>query len=161
MYIYRRGGVYEGNIGRGRIPKGSGTPRGEHEEVRLGGIRMRCRDTGGGVWIPEEVRDTGGGACRRRAGHQIRRGVGMPEGGTGRRTGGACHEWGWARVDPSSIHGSNPPLSCSVWFAPARAAAGLAFARYCHYQYCMVYGIQTRGQGGGRILRIRRAIVLQ
>ena len=24
----------------------------------------------------------------------------------------------------------------------------LAFARYCHYQYCTVYGIQKRGGGG-------------
>jgi len=37
----------------------------------------------------------------------------------------------------------------------------LAFTRYCHYQYCMVHGIQTGGREGGRILRNYRAIVLQ
>jgi len=38
----------------------------------------------------------------------------------------------------------------------------LAFTRYCYTRYCMVYGIQTGGRGGGsRILRDSRAIVLQ
>jgi len=37
----------------------------------------------------------------------------------------------------------------------------LAFTRYCHRQYCMVYGIKGGGRWGGRILRNRRAIVLQ
>jgi len=27
------------------------------------------------------------------------------------------------------------------------ATLDLAFTRYCHYQYCMVYGIQTGGRG--------------
>jgi len=36
----------------------------------------------------------------------------------------------------------------------------LAFARYCHRQYCMVYGIQKRGLWG-RVLRNVYAIVLQ
>jgi len=35
-----------------------------------------------------------------------------------------------------------------------------AFTRYCYYQYCMVYGIQTGGRRVGRILLNRRAIVL-
>jgi len=39
--------------------------------------------------------------------------------------------------------------------------ANLAFARYCYYQYCMVYGIQKKVGGGGRILPKSRAIVLQ
>ena len=25
---------------------------------------------------------------------------------------------------------------------------GLAFTRYCHYQYCVVYGIHKGGRGG-------------
>jgi len=37
----------------------------------------------------------------------------------------------------------------------------LAFTRYCHYQYCMVYGTQRGGRWGGRILRNGRALVLQ
>jgi len=43
--------------------------------------------------------------------------------------------------------------------APWRGA--LAFTRYCDAQYGMVYGIQIRGRGGGRILRNSIAIVLQ
>jgi len=39
--------------------------------------------------------------------------------------------------------------------------SNLAFTRYCHCQYCMVYGNHKRGRVGGRILRIRRALVLQ
>ena len=42
----------------------------------------------------------------------------------------------------------------------ASAAPNLAFTRYCYYHYCMVYGIQTRGRRGGRILPNSRAIVL-
>ena len=37
----------------------------------------------------------------------------------------------------------------------------LAFTRYCHHQYCMMYGIKKRGRWGGRILRNGRAMVLQ
>jgi len=37
----------------------------------------------------------------------------------------------------------------------------LGFTRYCHHQYCMVYGIHKRGRWGGRILRNGREIVLQ
>ena len=37
----------------------------------------------------------------------------------------------------------------------------LAFTRYCHHQYCVVYGIKGGGSVGGRILRNGRAIVLQ
>jgi len=36
----------------------------------------------------------------------------------------------------------------------------LAFIRYCDYQSCMVYGIQTACREGGRILPNSRAIVL-
>jgi len=36
----------------------------------------------------------------------------------------------------------------------------LAFTRYCYYQYCMVYGIHTRGRRGGRILPNSRAVIL-
>jgi len=36
----------------------------------------------------------------------------------------------------------------------------LALTRYCYYQYCMVYGIQTIVWRGSRILPIHRAIVL-
>ena len=48
--------------------------------------------------------------------------------------------------------------------APAGQPAvggALAFTRYCHCQYCMVYGIQKEGPWGGRIMRISRAMVLQ
>ena len=47
--------------------------------------------------------------------------------------------------------------------ATARAFStrcGLAFTRYCYYQYCMVYGIDT-GRREGRILPNSRAIVYQ
>jgi len=37
----------------------------------------------------------------------------------------------------------------------------LAFTRYCHCQYCIVYGNHKGGWAGGRILRMCRAIVLQ
>jgi len=37
----------------------------------------------------------------------------------------------------------------------------LAFTRYCHYQYCMLYGIHKWGRVGGRILRLSRAMVVQ
>jgi len=40
----------------------------------------------------------------------------------------------------------------------------LAFTRYCHYQYCYIlYGVwhTKEGSGGRRILRNRRAKVLQ
>jgi len=37
----------------------------------------------------------------------------------------------------------------------------LAFTRYCHSQYCMLYGIQQEGPGGVRALRNSRAMVLQ
>ena len=37
----------------------------------------------------------------------------------------------------------------------------LAFTRYCHHQYCIVYGIKNWGSVGGRTLRNGRAIVLQ
>ena len=37
----------------------------------------------------------------------------------------------------------------------------LAFTRYCHCQYCTVYGIHRGGWVGGRILPNSRAIVLQ
>ena len=40
------------------------------------------------------------------------------------------------------------------------AHGALAFTRYCHCQYCMVYGITQAGSGGGRILPNSRAIVL-
>ena len=36
----------------------------------------------------------------------------------------------------------------------------LAFTRYCYYQYCIVYSIQTEGREGSRILANGRAIVL-
>jgi len=37
----------------------------------------------------------------------------------------------------------------------------LACTRYCHYQYCMVYGMCREDRGGGYIWRNSRAIVLQ
>jgi len=37
----------------------------------------------------------------------------------------------------------------------------LALTRYCYYQYCMVYSVQTGGRKGSRILPNSRAIVLQ
>jgi len=37
----------------------------------------------------------------------------------------------------------------------------LTFTRYCCCLNCMVYGIRRESRGGGRILRKRRAIVLQ
>ena len=42
--------------------------------------------------------------------------------------------------------------------APAPA---WAFTRYCHYQYCMVYGKQKGGRGESRILPNNRAILLR
>jgi len=36
----------------------------------------------------------------------------------------------------------------------------LAFTRYCDYQYCVVYSIQTGGWKGSRILSNNRAMVL-
>ena len=43
----------------------------------------------------------------------------------------------------------------------ASAPPHLAFTRYCHYQYCMVYSIQMGSGGGCRNVRNGRAIVLQ
>jgi len=43
----------------------------------------------------------------------------------------------------------------------AEAYSGLAFTRYCHCQYCMVYGIQRGSRGGRRISRSSREIVVQ
>jgi len=41
----------------------------------------------------------------------------------------------------------------------AQPRRALAFTRYCQYQYCMVYGIQKGGRGGGRrILRKKTCI---
>jgi len=37
----------------------------------------------------------------------------------------------------------------------------LVFTRYCHCQYCMVYGIHEGGRVGGRMLPNSRAIVLR
>jgi len=48
----------------------------------------------------------------------------------------------------------------SVSRALGGGAVALAFTRYCHAQYCMVYGIQNGGQGESRILRNSHAIVL-
>jgi len=45
-----------------------------------------------------------------------------------------------------------------------KAVRSLTFTRYCYWQWCMVYGIQKRGQGGGgggRMVFNSRAIVLQ
>ena len=51
-------------------------------------------------------------------------------------------------------------VACALWPAPILRSAGvpsiyrrsiykgdtsLAFTRYCHHQYCMVYGIKRRG----------------
>jgi len=41
------------------------------------------------------------------------------------------------------------------------ALSSLAFTRYCHCQYCMLYGIHKWGRVGGRILRLSRAMVVQ
>ena len=43
---------------------------------------------------------------------------------------------------------------------PTVARRCLAFARYCHYQYCMMHGIQ-RGGWGGVMYCANVAIVLQ
>jgi len=43
------------------------------------------------------------------------------------------------------------------WYRPSRL---LAFTRYCYYQYCMVYRIQTGGRKVSRILSNNRATVL-
>jgi len=43
----------------------------------------------------------------------------------------------------------------------SEGSLALAFARYCHHQYCVVYGIKKGGSVGGRILRNGRALVLQ
>jgi len=39
----------------------------------------------------------------------------------------------------------------------AQEGESLAFTRYCHYRYCMVYGITRGGRWGG----VYRAIVVQ
>jgi len=52
------------------------------------------------------------------------------------------------RVPSGLDHHPLPPLS------------GLSFTRYCHCQYCIVFGIQTVGRGRGRILRNSPAIAL-
>jgi len=44
---------------------------------------------------------------------------------------------------------------------PAPQACVLTFTRYCHCQYCMLYGIRRGGRGGGRILHNSQAIVFQ
>jgi len=42
-----------------------------------------------------------------------------------------------------------------------KAGRYLVSIRYCHYQYCMVYGISREGRGGGHVLRISCAMVLK
>jgi len=53
--------------------------------------------------------------------------------------------------------GSAALTICVKETAPAPAHGGLAFTRYCHYQYCMVYGIHKGGWEGG----VYCAIVVQ
>jgi len=50
----------------------------------------------------------------------------------------------------------NPWVSGS----PLSPRPALAFTRYCYYQYCMVYSIQTGGRKGSRILTNSCALVL-
>jgi len=54
-----------------------------------------------------------------------------------------------------TLHGLESELVQQVRLPPYR----LAFTRYCHHQYCMVYGITIGSRWGGRILRNGRAIV--
>jgi len=66
-----------------------------------------------------------------------------------------------------TLRGSSPAhSSCIHSTTPRRIsdrakASHLAFTRYCHYQYRMVHGVQKGGRGGRRLLRNRRAIVMQ
>ena len=64
------------------------------------------------------------------------------------------------------VYWVNPPPSLGLLpsepeVSPNHATdANLAFTRYCHYQYCMVYSLQTKFRRGSRILPNDRAIVL-
>jgi len=62
---------------------------------------------------------------------------------------------------PSRVSSVEAHTSASRSALFGRLWCCLAFTRYCHYQYCMVYGIRKGGRGGRRILRNRRAMVLQ
>jgi len=95
--------------------------------------------------------------------------------------GGQCR-WGGGGKDGRVVHGSlevdkylvkaKLRVACSGG-ASRRVCGGgtsrlvngerhpLAFRRYSHRKYCMVYDIQRRGRWGGRVLRNGRAIVLQ
>jgi len=60
---------------------------------------------------------------------------------------------------------TSPPLECIFGHIPFSrrwdtVRYSLAFTRYCCYEYCMVYGIQTGGREGSRILSNNRAVVL-
>jgi len=58
--------------------------------------------------------------------------------------------------------GEIAPRGAARTVVPRAAVLRMAFTRYCHNQYCMVYGIHCMvWSGGRRILRNRRAIVLQ
>jgi len=82
------------------------------------------------------------------------------------------HGWRGVRVHPGRSDGSvrvprvnrEARVEDSV-LGPAHlsgaGASALAFTGYCYYQYCLVYGIQKRGRGGGLPLRRSRAILLQ
>ena len=58
----------------------------------------------------------------------------------------------------STVCGLGPlERAVGMWIAPL---SHLAFTRYCSYQYCMVYNIQTEDRKRSRILSNHRAIVL-
>ena len=44
---------------------------------------------------------------------------------------------------------STPIQPCVMYRVPTAVTIALAFTRYCHHQYCFLYGIQKRGRVGG------------
>jgi len=60
----------------------------------------------------------------------------------------------------SQVPDEGPTFLHDSHSTPSARRPNLAFTRYCYYQYCMVYSIQTRGRRGGRILPNSCAIAL-
>jgi len=50
------------------------------------------------------------------------------------------------RPEGLSAAGHKLKIAERLWRSPSN---NLAFTRYCHHQYCMVYGIQKGGRWGG------------
>jgi len=65
------------------------------------------------------------------------------------------------RIHKERLYSNRLRIRCRVNPGKVAVHLNLAFTRYCHHQYCMVYGIQTGGLEAGRIVRNGRAIVMQ